>query len=201
MLPPSKALKNCLLIWKSQKCGQAYPLLPPYRLEHFNDLSRAGLNSPSEDLIKAVIQQRSIKDADEIKEMSQAVDITRQMHLAAMQHTKPGKYEYEVVAEIARECRRHHADFSYGPIFSVNGQVLHNHHHDNLMTSGRFALNDSGAHNDMLYTGDITRTFPVSGKSTTQQKEIYQVVLEMEKAGITLSGPGVYYRDVHVANQ
>ena len=114
---------------------------------------RAGLNSPSEDLIKAVIQQRSIKDADEIKEMSQAVDITRQMHLAAMQHTKPGKYEYEVVAEIARECRRHHADFSYGPIFSVNGQVLHNHHHDNLMTSGRLALNDSGAHNDMLLCG------------------------------------------------
>jgi Xaa-Pro aminopeptidase len=184
---------------QAKSSGREIHFLPPYRLEHYNDLSKAGLDKPSEVLIKAVIKQRSIKDSDEIKEMSQAVDITRQMHLAAYKHTKPGKYEYEVVAEITRECRRFHADFSYGPIFSVNGQVLHNHHHDNLMTSGRLALNDSGAHNDMLYAGDITRTFPVSGTFTSKQKEIYQIVLEMEKAGITLSGPGVYYRDVHVA--
>ena len=186
-------------IESAQSSGRTIHFLPPYRLEHFNDLKKTGLSNPSEALIKAVISQRSIKDADEIKEMSHAVEITRNMHLVAMQNTQVGKYEYEVVADIARECRRHHADFSYGPIFSVNGQVLHNHHHDNVMTEGKLALNDSGAHNDMLYAGDITRTFPVNGKFTSRQKEIYEIVLEMEKTGIQLSAPGVYYRDVHLA--
>jgi Xaa-Pro aminopeptidase len=68
---------------QAKSSGREIHFLPPYRLEHYNDLSKAGLDMPSEVLIKAVIKQRSIKDSDEIKEMSQAVDITRQMHLAA----------------------------------------------------------------------------------------------------------------------
>ena len=73
-------------------------------------------------------------------------------------------------------------------------------HHDNLMTSGRLALNDSGAHNDMLYAGDITRTFPVSGKFTTQQKKSTRWFWKWKKqVSHTFRSLVFYYRDVHVA--
>lgn len=186
-------------IAKAKSKGISVHFTPPYRLEHHEAVHQAGLDYPSLSLIEAIFNQRSIKSDLELQEMAKAVNITGEMHVAAMQFSKAGKYEYEVVAEITRICKAHNADFSYGPIFSIDGQVLHNHHHANLMKDGRLVLNDSGAQTDMLYAGDITRTFPVSGRFTDQQKEIYQIVLEMEKKGIMSCKPGVYYRDVHLA--
>ena len=183
-------------IAKAKSKGTSIHFTPPYRLEHHDAVHQAGLDYPSLTLIEAIFNQRSIKSELELKEMTKAVNITGEMHVAAMQFTKAGKYEYEVVAEITRICKARNADFSYGPIFSIDGQVLHNHHHANLMKDGRLVLNDSGAQTDMLYAGDITRTFPVNGKFTDRQKEIYQIVLEMEKKGIMGCKPGVYYRDV-----
>lgn len=186
-------------IAKAKAKGLSIHFTPPYRLEHFNAIHQAGLDYASLSLIEAIFKQRAVKDEQELAQMAKAVNITGEMHVAAMQFTQPDKFEYEVVAEITRICKAHHADFSYGPIFSIDGQVLHNHHHANQMKDGRLVLNDSGAQTEMLYAGDITRTFPVNGKFTQQQKEIYQIVLEMEKTGILACKPGVYYRDVHLA--
>ena len=179
--------------------------LPPYRMEHVTLLEEAlalpyhqQLASASVKLILAVVHQRSIKSTIELAEIEKSVNITRDMHLAAMKATKVGRYEYEIVGEILKTCKAHHAYPSYGIIFSVNGQVLHNHHHDNLMEEGRMVINDSGAENDMCYAGDITRCFPVNGKFTMQQSEIYKLVLEMEKTSILKVAPGIPYRDVHL---
>lgn len=189
---------------------KAYPkksihFLPPYRIEHNTLLFEAlGIKhadqaaKASVKLIKAVVAQRSVKSAEEIEEMEKAVNITKSMHVRAMQRTKEDKYEYEVVGDILKQCKNYHGSLAYGVIFSINGQVLHNHHHDNLMLSGRLVLNDSGAENDMYYAGDITRTFPVNGKFTQKQKEIYEIVLEMEKSCIEFIGPGVKYYDAHL---
>jgi Xaa-Pro aminopeptidase len=189
---------------------KAYPkksihFLPPYRIEHQTLLFDAlGIKHADQaakaslKLIKAVIAQRSIKSSEEIEEMEKAVNITKSMHVRAMQRTKEEKYEYEVVGDILKQCKNYHGSLAYGVIFSINGQVLHNHHHDNLMVSGRLVLNDSGAENDMYYAGDITRTFPVNGKFTQKQKEIYEIVLEMEKSCIEFIGPGVKYYDAHL---
>ncbi len=179
--------------------------LPPYRKEHNTLLYEAlGIKYADQQgkasvaLIKAIVAQRSLKSSEEIEEMEKAVNITKSMHVRAMQRTKEDKYEYEVVGDIIKQCKNYHGSLAYGVIFSINGQVLHNHHHDNLMTVGKMVINDSGAENDMCYAGDITRSFPVNGKFTQKQKEIYAIVLEMEKSCIEYIGPGVKYYDAHI---
>ncbi len=152
----------------------------------------------SEKLIKAVVACRSYKTPEEIVQMTDAVNITKYMHLAAMQNIKPDMMEFETMAEILKAMHIQNAELAYPVIFSVNGQTLHNHNHGNKMLAGQLALNDSGAENCMAYAGDITRTMPVSGKFTTQQKEIYDTVLKMEVDSISMLKPGLSYKDVHV---
>ncbi len=180
--------------------------LPPYRHDHMILAGQLfGLDpkeiekQASQKLIQAVVDIRSYKTAEEIVQMEDAVNVTRLMHLAAMRSTAVGKYEYEVVAEIRRALQSQHCELSYPVIFSVNGQTLHNHHHDNKMEDGRLVLNDSGAENLYGYAGDITRTFPVNGKFTSKQKEIYDLVLKMEVDCIEMLKPSVTYRSVHLA--
>lgn len=188
-----------------QSKGRKIHYLPPYRLEHYDAIKNilgfdysSQKENASNELIKAIINQRSIKADYEIAEMEMAVNITRAMHLNAIKATKAGMYEYEVVGEIVKTCKSKNAYPAYGIIFSVRGEVLHNHHHHNLMQDGQLVLNDSGAENDMCYAGDITRTYPVSGKFTQQQKEIYSIVLEMEKESINKVKAGVTYKSIHL---
>lgn len=155
-------------------------------------------SNPSIELIKAVIALRSIKSIEEIGEMVKAVNITRDIHIAAMKATQPQKHEYEVVGEILRTLKAHNAELAYPVILSVNGQTLHNHYHGNLMKPGQLLLNDSGAETETYYAGDITRTFPVSGKFTEKQKHIYELVLKMEEDSIAALKPGIKYRDIHL---
>lgn len=178
----------------------AIRLLPVYRGEREIFIRDFLGFKPKADtnLIKAVVAMRSIKSDPEIAEMTRAVNITRLMHMQAMKATKPGKKEYEVVADILKVVKENNAELSYPIIFSINGQTLHNHSHSNTMSSGRLALNDSGCETEMYYAGDITRTFPVNGKFTQKQKEIYEIVLKMEVDSIASLKPGVLYRDVHM---
>lgn len=178
--------------------------LPPYRsdskllLSELLTVSPSNLK-PSVELIKAVIAQRELKSEEEIQEMTIAVNITREMHLAAIKAVKPNKMEYEVVAKIMETMHHHHAELSYPVIFSVHGQTLHNHYHGNKMIEGQIAINDSGCENEMMYAGDITRTIPVSGKFSSKQKEIYDTVLEMEEKAIASLKSGLAYKEVHIS--
>lgn len=178
---------------------------PPYRYENKFKLSE-WLNIPvsqlkekaSASLIKAIVAQRSYKSADEIVQMEEAVNICREMHIAAMRETKAGRKEYEIAAIIHGKALELGGELAYPIIFSVNGQTLHNHYHGNTMTEGRLALNDSGAENSMFYAGDITRTIPVSKRFTEQQKEVYNIVLQMELSAINALKPGVQYKEIHL---
>ncbi len=179
--------------------------LPPYRHDHMIlagqlfGLDPTKINaSSSEKLIQAVVDIRSYKTVEEIVQMEEAVNVTRAMHIEAMRFTKPGKYEYEVVAEIHKKLHHHHCELSYPVIFSINGQTLHNHHHENKMMDGQLVLNDSGAENGYGYAGDITRTFPVNGRFNTKQKELYELVLLMEEQCIQMVKPGVTYKSLHL---
>ena len=179
--------------------------LPQYRFDNqilLGDLlgQKPSELQPSHALIHAVIDQRSIKTNEEIEEMTLAVNITRQMHIAAMIATKEGKMEYEVVGKILETMRAHNAELSYPVIFSINGQTLHNHYHGNEMLAGRLAINDSGCETEMGYAGDITRTIPVSGKFTSKQKDIYETVLSMEVLAIESLKPNLMYKDVHLSS-
>lgn len=174
--------------------------LPPYRGDREIFIKEnLGIKIPySATLIRAVVGQRSIKSPEELVEMTRAVNITRDMHQVAMKATRPGGTEYEVVAEILKTLKSRNAELAYPIILSVNGHTLHNHHHDNEMKAGQLLLNDSGAETAMGYAGDITRTFPVSGRFSSKQREIYEIVLKMETESITSLRPGLDYRDVHL---
>lgn len=178
---------------------------PPYRYDNIFRLSE-WLNIPvaqlkekaSVELIKAIVALRSIKTDEEIVQMENAVNITREMHITAMQLTKAGKKEYEIAAAIHAKALEGGGDLAYPIIFSINGQTLHNHYHGNTMTEGRLVINDSGAENAMFYAGDITRTIPVSKKFTEKQKEIYTIVLKMEVEGIAALKPSIQYKEIHL---
>lgn len=179
--------------------------LPPYRHDHMIlagqlfGLDPKNISShSSQKLIQSIVDIRSYKTDEEIVQMEEAVNVTRLMHIAAIRGTSPGKYEYEVVAKIHQALHEQYCELSYPVIFSINGQTLHNHHHNNLMESGRLVLNDSGAENPYGYAGDITRTFPVNGSFSLRQKEIYELVLKMEEDCIAMVKPGVTYRSIHL---
>ena len=91
------------------------------------------------------------------------------------------------------------AVMAYPVIFTINGEILHSNVYDNVMKSGDLALNDSGAESPLHYASDITRTFPVSGRFTPIQKDIYDLVYEMQQTALEFCKPKTSYKDAHLA--
>jgi Xaa-Pro aminopeptidase len=151
----------------------------------------------SEPLIRAVVAQRSIKSEQEISEIESALDISYEMQTAAMKMSKPGIYERQIAGAMEGIVLSLGGRLSFPTIFSVHGETLHNHSHDNLMKAGDIAVNDSGVETSLGYASDITRTVPVSGKFTQRQKEIYTIVLDAQEQAIEAVKPGVEFRNVH----
>lgn len=150
------------------------------------------------DLIKAIIAERNIKSDIEINEIENAVNTTKNMHLTAMKKVKAGMKEYELVAEVEKAARKDNAYFSFQTILTKNGQILHNHFHGNTLQNGDLVLLDCGAINVNGYCGDMTTTFPVSGKFTQRQKVIHNIVSDMFDRAFSMSKTGVFYKDVHL---
>ena len=192
-------------IKKARSSGQQIHFLPPYRSDNKIKLSEwlgiqmKGLCSlVSIPLIKAVIEMAAIKSPEEIKEMEKAVNVSRDMHIAAMEYAKPGMTEAAVTGKVHGIAVSSGGNLSYPIILTVNGQTLHNHYHGNVLKKGQLVLGDFGAETAMHYAGDITRTFPVSKKFTAQQKEIYQIVLAANVQCIKASKAGTLYKEVHL---
>lgn len=150
------------------------------------------------DLVKAIIEQRNIKSDLEIKEIEKAVNITKEMHLAGMRNVKAGIKEYELAAEVQKAAKKGNAYFSFQTILTKNGQILHNHSHKNTLENGDLLLLDCGAINENGYCGDMTTTFPVSGKFTERQKIIHNIVRDMFDKAFSMVRAGVFYKDVHL---
>lgn len=144
-------------------------------------------------------QARLFKDAHEIKLMQAANDISKLGHIAAMKAVRPGLYEYQIQAEMQREFLKHGAKFcAYGSIVAtgVNGAILHYHDNDALIKPGELMLIDAACEWDG-YAADITRTFPVNGRFSKKQAEIYDIVLKAQNTCIDMIKPDVDFYDVH----
>jgi Xaa-Pro aminopeptidase len=185
--------------------GRRVHFLKPYRAEHTLKITALlGLKPSmvpsyrSEALHKAVAAQRNIKSPAEVAEIERAIGVSRAMYLAAMAAAKPGKHEYEVVAEIIRVQKAHGCELSFPIICSVHGETLHNHQHANLMKAGDVMVLDSGVETEEGYASDITRTIPVGGTFSARQRLIYEMVLRAQLAAIAAIKPGVSYKDVHL---
>ncbi|MBI3547973.1 MAG: aminopeptidase P family protein [Elusimicrobia bacterium] len=142
---------------------------------------------------------RAVKTQGEIELMRRANDISREGHVAVMKTARPGMREYELQAEFERTCTRlglRHQ--GYPPIVAAgkNGAVLHYHHNNQVIKKGDLLLIDAGGECGG-YSADITRTFPVGGRFSRRQRDIYAVVLEAQKQCIDRARPGVLSGDLH----
>jgi Xaa-Pro aminopeptidase len=178
--------------------------LPPYRGESKMTLGSLLKENPcqmktlaSVDLIKAVISMRSIKEKVEIDEIEKAVDIAYEMHVTAMKMCRPGVKEQEIFGVIEGIALAKGGGTSFPIVLSVNGQTLHNHAHGNILKKGKMMVTDAGAETHLHYASDITRTTPVGGKFSQQQKEIYEIVLKANTEAINATRPGFSNRDLH----
>lgn len=185
--------------------GRRVHILPPYRAENMlflNDFIKKSNKSfqhlISEELIRQVVAQRSVKDAYEIQELTDAVNISGLMHVAAMKQAKTGMFEYELTGLVEGISVSNGGRISYPVILTTQGQTLHNHNYSGKLKEGGLVLGDFGSESSGHYAGDITRTFPVSKSFSSMQRDIYEVVLDTEIKAINQIKPGISYKDIHL---
>jgi len=185
--------------------GVVIHVLPPYRADRRFELAeifgtdpRMVDDSVSLDLIRAVAVQRSIKSNEEIAEIENALAVTAKAYAEIMAATRAGKTEAELAAVLQQVALAADRGQAFNPIVSVHGEVLHNTSYANTLTDGDLLLVDSGAESPRYYASDITRTFPVSGRFSDRQRDIYEVVLEMQQAAIEAASPERTNRELHM---
>lgn len=165
--------------------------------------SRQGIRAPAElrDVRELLDEMRLIKDTHEQDIMRRASRISCGAHRRAMCHTRPGMFEYEVEAELLHEfCRAgaRHAAYTSIVAGGANACTLHYVGNDAKLHDGDLLLIDAGCELDG-YASDITRTFPVNGKFSPAQKDVYQIVLDAQSAAITAARPGNLWDAPHQA--
>jgi len=164
--------------------------------------SRAGKHAPEEfvSLEHFVHDMRLYKSRAEVKTMRQAANIAARAHKRAMQVCKPGMMEYELEAEFLHEFRKAGGEPAYPSIVGggENGCILHYTENDAPLNDGDLVLIDAGAEHE-YYASDITRCFPVGGRFSKAQREIYELVLDAQLAAIEEVYPGNDWNAPHVA--
>ena len=200
---PFARLADCMKTAISQ--GRRIHFLPPYRFRNMLLLEellgiRPALvkNYASLELIKAVVDLRSVKEPCEIEEITKACNIGYEMHTAAMRNCKSGVKEQYIAGLIEGIAASYGSMVSFPVILSQNGETLHNHDHSQILQEGRMMLTDAGAEEVSHYCSDFTRTVPVGGKFLTRQKEVYNIVLAANNKAIEIAKPGVTYQYVHL---
>lgn len=199
VLPADDLKKN---LEEALKSGRTVHYLPVYRAEHVLKLwkylgIKPGCDKPSTDFIKAVVDMRNHKTAEEIVEIEKACDVTADMHMAAMRSVRPGMYEYEIAAIIEETAASQNCGLSFPTICTVNGQTLHNHYHGNRIKPGDMVLIDAGAERCSGYAGDMSSTICADPKFTSRQKSIYDIQVASHLAAVDMLAPGVPFVDVY----
>ncbi len=179
--------------------------LPPYRPEHQEKLNYlldgvmgATEGKHSVSLIKAIVSQRSNKSAEELLELEKAVDLTVDMQLAAFQFGQEGMTEAQIAGNMHSVALGAGGNLAFPIIFTVDGQILHNHYSNRILRGQKLVLSDCGAETPMHYCGDLTRTFPVKETFTSKQREIYEIVLNAHEAAIAELKPGRPFVEIHL---
>jgi len=173
-------------------------------IEMLNNLrrkGRAGEFAPSTIIETGKIssEMRLFKSPEEMNIMRKANYISQEAHIQAMKTVKPGMYEYEVEGLIDNVFRKNGCySAAYNSIVGtgVNATILHYTENNKELKDGDLLLIDAGAEYG-YYAGDITRTFPVNGKFTQAQKDVYEIVLDAQKQSTEMVKPGIKFIDVH----
>lgn len=155
---------------------------------------------PKAKLRDALDDLRACKTVEELALMKRANDVSGSAHRAVMAAARPDMKEYHLQSVFEAECLRaglKHLAYPSIVATGVNGAVLHYRHNDATLKDGDLLLIDAGAE-DKGYAADITRTFPINGKFTPRQRDVYSIVLETQKSCIERARPGIISADLHV---
>lgn len=195
-------MENCSRVYYTMGLHQEFDLRVIAWVNGLKNQARTGVVPPQEfvALDHLLHDMRLYKSRQEVQCMRRSAQIAMAAHRRAMQFTKPGRKEYEVMAELLHEFRRSNADISYHPIVGggANSCILHYHENCAELRDGDLLLIDAGCEYE-LYASDITRTFPVSGRFTAEQRAVYEIVLEAQYAAIAKTLPGNHWNEPHDA--
>ena len=183
----------------------AYPEFDQRMIGWVNGLRaqvRQGGHSPLEivALEHVLHDMRLYKSSAELDLMRESARIASRAHVRAMRRCRPGLNEFEIMAELIHEFRSSNADTSYEPIVGggANSCILHYRENDQPLNDGDLLLIDAGCEYQ-CYASDITRTFPVNGRFSAEQRAVYEIVLEANLAAIEKVRPGNHWNDPHDA--
>ena len=201
---PMKELKA--ICDKASGLGRKIHFLPPYRFDtKIQIFDLLGIHpdrqkaAASMELIKAVVKMRSTKTTEEIEELERAAEIGYKMHTTAMKLTRPGVTEKFIGGQVDGIANSYGAMVSFATIFSQHGEIMHGNPSMAELEAARLVLCDAGAETINHYCSDNTRTYPVNGRFTQRQLDIYSIVEECHDYVLDVAKPGVKYMDVHFA--
>jgi Xaa-Pro aminopeptidase/Xaa-Pro dipeptidase len=150
------------------------------------------------ELARAIAFLRFCHDAGALSQLRQAAAVTVEAHQAGMRATPTAKLEAEVRGAMEQVILAHNMTDAYGGIVTVHGEVLHNEQYHHPLQPGDLLLADVGAETSMGWASDVTRTWPVTGKFSSTQRDLYDIVLAAHDACIDKIRPGIEYLDIHL---
>ncbi len=197
----AKLLENQDVLYYPVGADAAWDLRATQWLNAVRSRARMGVSAPErlQDVRALIDEMRVVKDEHEASLMRRAGRIGAAGHRRAMQAARPGRHEYELEAELLYEFRCGGAQFpSYWPIVAggANACVLHYVSNDSMLRDGELLLIDAGCELDG-YASDITRTFPVNGRFSGAQREVYELVLAAQLAAMAKVKPGARWNEPH----
>jgi Xaa-Pro aminopeptidase/Xaa-Pro dipeptidase len=150
------------------------------------------------ELAKAIINLRLSHDAGAIAELRKAAAVSVEVHKAGMVATRSAHREADIRAAMEYVMMLHNMTCAYNSIVTVHGEVLHNEHYHHPVQAGDLLLADVGAEAETGWASDITRTWPVSGRFSSTQRDIYDIVLAAHDRCVEVARPGVEYQTLHL---
>ncbi|MBQ7855812.1 MAG: aminopeptidase P N-terminal domain-containing protein [Alistipes sp.] len=189
----------------TQRVGREIHYLPPYRGEtkiQLSELLGVGINAlhagKSVELMFAVAEMREVKSDEEIEALERAFHLGYDMHTTAMRMCREGVVEREIAGAMEGIAKSKGLGVSFGSIVSQHGETLHNLNCDGVLERGRLLLVDAGAESVENYCSDHTRTYPVGGRFSDRQRDIYNIVLRAhDEAPQWMRSGAMYMEQVH----
>lgn len=191
-------------LWSRAYSSATIPVQDVYLQQQQSNMLHRWLYSASSlswidwELAYAIVQLRLTHDAGALAELRKAAACTVQAHRAGMAATRHVRFEAQVRAAMENVILAQQMNCAYNSIVTVHGEVLHNEQHYRAINPGDLLLVDVGAETALGWASDVTRTWPVSGKFSPTQRDIYEVVRSAHDACIAKVAPGVEYKDIHL---
>lgn len=189
------------LAWVGESVPPGVPV--PEEMTLYREVQQRLFNCRVEDMAGLVAKMRVVKEPEELVLMRKAIDYTAEGHKAAIATVAPGMREYQVkdaIEDAFRKAGSRHVAFDSITGSGPNAAVLHYPKDDRVMKDGELIVVDIGAEAE-LYAADVTRTLPVGGKFTKEQREIYDVVLAAQAAGIAKARAGATIQEIDLATR